>query len=620
MEKNRPNGLMVELGTQPVGNPWQGFAHPSHRAEELEPLRRTLRFALIQLNKFWVEVNAFPVFMNELKGASLKQIERLFDWFQAAPSWSARVTQPRLVPELVQEASRKALLDFTSRVVRARSLRAKLEQMLSAKWSTEAEMAAAIARLEEASKLAHSQGLESGGVGETEARIRELSVRLERNSRLQAYFARLSAECGLGMEATSLSTAQRVFQAAEIARQAPLSVWQWRKLPVMSAQNRARILAWQERSLPLLEARRRVEPLFRTSERVASAQLRLLAEKIGGSGMFRALSSDYKDAVRRYQELLRLDPHQKAPKETPAKMAEQLDDWAGYLERKAQVDDGAEAKALFGRHFKGIDTDFAGALEANAWATATRAELESEDKGLEADFCSRLADALFEVSQDKLVQAAELCSGPGRQAIQVILAQPDYASGREFAAIACDDEARWMEVTRLRDHLAALGVKPQTRLTDLEALATGVSELRELLKGIEAMAEPRLAFKQAYAGESTDLGLLASAQDYIDFVHEAGLSEGLRASFLSSHGPQRLQDTRKLVAPALAGMAHVKEHFKRLEVATHGQSKDLDNLPLLDLINRIQHALKHPELLAEQVREASSPGGSGAGRGARMLQ
>jgi hypothetical protein len=597
MEKNS-----ADLG----GNPWRGFAHPDHREEELEPLRRTLRFAHIQLNKFWVEINSFPVFMNEMKGASLKQIERLFDWFGAAPSWSAKVTQPRLVPELVQEASRKALLDFTSRVVRARLLRERLGKSLGSGWKNETEMNASIARLDEAFKLAQGLGLEAEGLAQTEGRIREMSVRLERNSRVQGFFARLSSECAFGNEATRLSEAQRVFQAAEIARITPLSVWAWRKLPVMSAQNRPRILAWQERAAPLVEARLRVEPRFRTTERVASAQLRLLAEKIGGGGMFRAMSSEYKDAVRRYQELLRLGPNQKPLKETPAEMAEYLGDWAGYLERKAQVEDGAEAKALFGKHFKGIDTDFAGALEANAWAGCVRDELESEDKGAEADFCSRLADALFEAPREKLAQAAELCSGPARQAIQVILAQPEYASGREFAAVACDDETKWMEVTRLRDHLAALGLKPQTRLSDLPALATGVAELRELLGQLDAMPEPRAAFKTAYAGEHTDLGLLASAQDYIDFVYGAGLSEGLRNSFLSSHGPQRLTDTRKLVAPALAGMAHVKEHFRRLAAATHGQSRELEHLPLLDLMNRIQHALKHPELLAEQVRSAAS--------------
>lgn len=606
MEKNRPNELMAELGNDLGGNPWRGFAHPDHREEDLEPLRRTLRFAYIQLNKFWVEINSFPVFMNEMKGSSLKQIERLFDWFQAAPSWSAKVSQSRLVPELVQEASRKRLLDFTSRVVRARQLREHLGKSLNSKWKSEAEMNASIKRIEEASRLAIGLGLESEGLPQAENRIRELSVKLERNCRVQAFFARLSSECALGVEASRLSEAQRVFQVAEIARITPLSVWRWRKLPVMSAQNRPRILAWQERAAPLAEARLRVEPKFRTTQRVASAQLRLLAEKIGGGGVFRAMSSEYKDAVRRYRELLRLGPNQKPPKETPAEMAEHLGDWAGYLERKAQIEDGAEAKALFGMHFKGIDTDFAGALEANSWAACVRGELESEDKGVEADFCSRLAEALFEAPQEKLAQAAEHCSGPNRQAIQVILAQPEYASGCEFAAVACDDEARWMEATRLRDQLVALGVKAATRLGDLPELASSVAELRELLKQLEAMPEPRAAFKTAYAGEHTDLGLLASAQDYIDFVYEAGLTEGLRNSFLSSHGPQRLTDTRRLVAPALAGMAHVKEHFRRLAAATHGQSRELETLPLLDLMTRIQHALKHPELLAEQVRSAAS--------------
>src|SRR6478736_9465425 len=93
--------LSGHSGLSSFGNSWQGFAHPAHRAEEYEPLLRTLRFALIQFNKFWVEVNAFPVFMNELKGASVQEIERLFVWLEAAASSPlVRVPNPRLISEM----------------------------------------------------------------------------------------------------------------------------------------------------------------------------------------------------------------------------------------------------------------------------------------------------------------------------------------------------------------------------------------------------------------------------------------------------------------------------------------------------------------------------------------
>lgn len=600
MEKERSfdNGISAT-----PGNPWRGFAHPEHRSEEYEGLLRTLRFASIQLNKFWVEFNALPVFMNEMKGASIRQIEGLFDWFQAAPSWSARVGLPRLVPELCNEASRKVLLEFTSRVVRARMLRAGLAKLVSAPWATEAELGDALKRLQVAEKLTQSLGLTSGGLAETEARIEILGQRLERNVRLQAFFSRLATECGLDAEATHLRESMRMFQAVELIRHTPFSVWQWRKPQCLAAQNRARILAWQERSQPLVEARRRLQPHFRMEERVAAAQLRLLAEKIRDAGFFRALNSGYKESLRKYRELLLLPEGANPPKESRAQISSQLEDWANYLEVKAQVEDSAEAKAIFAPHFRGIDTNFDAALEANAWAAQVRAELESEDKGAEADLCTRLADALFMAPQEALLQAVEACSGAGIQAVQAILAEPEYAAGREFAAIGCDEEACWMEATQLRDHLIALGVHAGTKLSELPAIRAAAGDLLALLVNINAQPEARAAFKHAFAGEHTDLSLLASAQDYIDFVAGAGLSESLRASFLTAHGPQRLHDTRAGVVPALNGLAHVKEHLRRLEAATHGQSRSLEDLPLLDLINRIQRALKSPAQLGALVDE-----------------
>ena len=604
MDSDRP--VHSAAGT---GNPWQGFAHPDHRAEHFDALLRTLRFASIQLGKFWVEFNSFPVFMNEMKGTSIRQIERLFDWFQAAPSWSGRVRLPRLVPELHQAASRERLLEFTSRVVRARTIRSGIAQALGAKLSSEAELEQAIAHLDAAGVQAEKLGLGAGGLAETVALIQQCGDRLERNGKVQAFFSSLAVDCALGVEAGRASECLRVFQAVEIIRHTPLSVWQWRRPQCLAAQNRVRILAWQDRSTPLLEARKRLEPRFKMQSHVAAAQLRLLSEKILAGGLWRRLGSEYKNAIKRYRELLRTGDgdKSKAPASPPlskvsrAEMAAQLTDWADYLERKAQVEESAEARALFSPHFRGIDTQFEAALEANAWATSIRGDLESEDKGSEADFTSRLVDQLLSAPQEKLLQSIELCSGAKLQAVQAILALPDYAANREFAAVGCDEEARWLDATQLRELLAKLDVLPGVRLSQLAVIRGATSELLTLVRAIEAQPEPRAAFKQMFAGEGTDLGLLADAQDYIDFVRASGLSDGLKASFLTAHGPQRLQDTRALVAPALAGLSHVKEHLRRLEAATHGQSRQLEELPLLDLIQTIQLALKQPALLGEIV-------------------
>ena len=95
--------------------------------------------------------------------------------------------------------------------------------------------------------------------------------------------------------------------------------------------------------------------------------------------------------------------------------------------------------------------------------------------------------------------------------------------------------------------------------------------------------------------------MIEAVLSYVEFIETAGLPESLRNSFLTAYGPARLADTQSLVAPAQNGLLAVKEHLGRLESATYGQTKGLESEPLLDLIQRIQRALKQPQALGEWV-------------------
>jgi hypothetical protein len=590
-------------------NPWTGFAHPSHQPEEFEPLLRTLRFASIQLNKFWVEVNAFPVFMNEMKGASLKQIERLFGWLQAAPAWGDYIPVSRLIPDVCKEPSRGLLLGFVDQVYRVRAIRQELAGLMRAPLADLAALQAAQAQLGVAIALSRQLGLDGGGRAEVQARVDEINACLERNGKLQAFFSRMAGECGLA-EATCRTEADRVFQSVDIIRRAPEVIWSWRKPQILGPQQRLRIQAWQDRARPVLEARKRLMARFRLEDydgAVTPDQLRSLGAQLQAGGALRAFSSTYKEHLKHYHGLMRLDGNKAPPKETPAEMAEGLADWAGYIEQKEAFDGNAEAKAFFSPCFRGVDTDFDGALEANAWAAAVRGELKAEDPASpeghrDAAYCARLVDALFNVPKERLFAALESCTGAGIQFVQSILSEPEYSAGREFAAIGCDDEARLLEATRLRENLLSLGTLPGTPLSRLPQARALADELALLVRRIESASDVQAYLRTSFAGERTDLGVIEAPLAYIEYVRCAGLPESLRNSFLTAYGPQRLQDTRSMVAPALNGLAAVKDHLERLNASTHGASRMLEELPLLDLVHRIQRALKQPGLLAESVQ------------------
>ena len=58
---------VLEGYTSTSDHPWCAFAHPDFRTDEYEVLIRTVRYFSIHLNKFWIEVQSFPLFLNTLE-------------------------------------------------------------------------------------------------------------------------------------------------------------------------------------------------------------------------------------------------------------------------------------------------------------------------------------------------------------------------------------------------------------------------------------------------------------------------------------------------------------------------------------------------------------------------
>jgi hypothetical protein len=623
MEREQTPGLpgsVAPFGTGGNTPPWQGFAHPEHRPEEYEALLRTLRFALIQLNKFWVELNAFPVFMNEMKGASLNRIERLFTWLMDSPNWTEAVPHPRLIPDLRQPALRKALLELATCVRRARELRAAMQELQDGAVPDMAALVSAQGHLGIALALSRQLGLERGTQIDVQMRIAETATRLARNRRVRKFFGRLATDCAMP-EALNLMDAGRIFQTVDHLRKTKPEVLTWRKPQLIGPQQKVRIESWQDRVRPMFEARKRLRELFKSemldkSDSISAERLRAIAAALREGGTFRMFNSSYKEAFRHYLELLKPElaaAKGSVTKEAPEAMAARLEEWAGLSEHKAQFEANAEARAFFAPFFRGIDTDFQLAVAVNTWATGLRAELKIQDPGSpegarDLVFCNRLLEWAFTASDLQLHAAVALCEGDEARTVQGSLLENEYAQGREFADLGNDEEARLLEATRLRDAIKGLMLKPAFGLERLTELRQLVEERLSLLQRMEGALDARASLKTLYLGEDTNLAPIDGATAYGEYIESAGLPEALRQSFLTAYGPSRLNDTRKMVSPARNGLAGVKDHLGRLEAATHGQSRRLEDEPLLDLITRIQRALKHPTQLGEMVDQLRAEG------------
>ncbi len=592
-------------------SPWKGFAHPEHRPDELEGLLRTLRFASIQLNKFWVEMNAFPVFMNELKGASLTEIERPLDWFRDAPAWGSQLLAPKLIAEMADPRGRDALMIFKSQLLEIRALRASLDSKISwgagiperlpARLDVLAERCGAVCALAESIGLLHST---RSGVRDQVVRVKE---KIACQERVDSFFLNLAQISGLPVPSHPLE-AEWVFQVIARVKATPESLLNWRMPQFMEPQARSLIEAWQGRARPILEARSRLVVRFKMDGAESSGELRALASVLRSGGLLKSFSGEYKRALKQYQDKVAYSETVKPPKISVAEMSDGLNDWAGYLEQRAAYEGNSEARVFFGSHFKGIDTDFAQALEAYAWASQLRAELHTE-----TSFCATLVDWACTASVGLCRAAVAFVDSADAEQARALILGPEYErgaelqNGRPFQDVQADSQRYRLLVEALaqqtsQDH------EPSAIVLGMDQKLSGLLEVAEILRAlsskirvIEASPLALGALKSGWAGENTPLEAIDQVQSYWSFIEAARLSDALRQTLLSVHGPQRLSESARLASSARGGLAMVKDHLQRLYVATRGATQGLENQPLHDVIRRIERALKQPGLFSESI-------------------
>ena len=362
-------------------HPWRLFASADLANEDHELLLRALRFAAIQLSKFWIEVQSFPLFLNLFNTTSFAEVEAILQWLHTGRAWSISGTQARLIPLFLQVANRQTLLSFVRNV---RSVRALQKTLSERRVPAAAFQPLSLPLLQEAIELVRAHQFENHSPQDLVRTLERRKDRLDQIRLIQSFFHTLSERAQFP-PVLDFGRARATFSAVETFKRTSEDLYDWRHLRVLGVGQRVRIKAWKDRAKPLLEMRRRIEDHFeRSPERAVSPEiLRDLATALTTGGLWRRFKAPFREAKEAYRDLLR-GTKGKLPvgtQETSLQMAERLQEWATYIEQCRIFEENAEARAIFGRHFQGIDTDFLRAEEANAWAAQVRADLGHDEFG-----------------------------------------------------------------------------------------------------------------------------------------------------------------------------------------------------------------------------------------------
>lgn len=606
-------------------NPWIGFAHPDHQVDELEPLVRTLRYALIDLQKFWVEVQSIPVFKSGLNASSLDELEKIFAWVLNSPEWSEQIEATRLVPELAQPETRKRIQEFARSVLCVRALLDDLKakaantgrdlKSIDAIWKKLGEAQAVVARRK-------AEGIEAFKRADLETALAQSKKDWSEINEVLKFFAQVSEETG-APKATQAQESLKVIRALETVAKMPESIRPWRTSHILDAAQKIRLQAWKDRARPILELRKRLETFFNLEMDVTIDELTQLAEVFRADSLFAQFKAPYKQALEKYRGLLRGGVALKVDsKQNGYQKADKLKEWVSLIEQTRNFAQQSEAKQAFAPHFQGIDTDFASALEANAWAKAVRDEFFSENgdtplDGVSYAFDNALIAFITQVPEEKVSACVKWSQGPEVERIQALVKAPAIEQGGAFALLELERKKRCWDQKKLLELTSEIGLSDSIAMKELKEISLRLEEAYFLIQRIESDSAVQASLKDLYQGVETNLAVIEPCAAYVKAVKSVQFPAEVESSLLSVYGPQRLDDARSLVARCFTRIATLHEHYRRLEVATRdevrsfSQGKEIEFAPIVDLMDRIQSALKNAQYLAEVVAELRAKRDSG---------
>ncbi len=578
-------------------HPWKGFAHFDHRNENSDAFIRLMRFVGIQLNKFWVEVQSFPIFLNGLPHLSLREVESIFQWLQSCPSWKESVQQPRLVPALIGADSRKGVFDFARDVKSSRILQEKIASQMSSEFLSPHLIDSGVVLLTQGSAWVRQYEFGTSTRKDLVSRIDFLKKRITQVKEVREVFDALNKDEAI--PAIGRPSEAKVFlEGVDLLRNLSRNLTVWRNPKTLSASQLVRLQIWKDRARPLLETRKKLLEQFQLDRVSDSEKLRAIAFQLSSGGLLRGFSSAYQGAVQAYRELLRPEVAAQS-KRGPSRlqMSEKLLEWANYLEQSIAFENQSDLKTVLGHHAKGLDSDFASAMAVNVWATGVRQKLKPEF----SDFALKWMEFIF-ACPEKSIDSILTLTGPIQDELQKSLASDsEFLKDRELTSIQGQDEKELSDLTGLLNAILRVSYQEEGLLLGLESCRVMVEEVAFLNKRMEEIPELKPAFRSFLRGSETDLSLIDQALGYIQYIENASIPEALRESFLSAQGPQRIEDSKVLLNGARNSLAAVREHLERLNTATQGQIQEWVQGPIPELMNRIQAALKQPALLPDWV-------------------
>ncbi len=576
-------------------HPWYGLLGPNQSIRDLDVLQRTIRFAFMQMSRFWVEFQSFPLFHQSLTSLSLHDIQALFDFFSSTPEFGDISKSPQLIATLAnQEPLRRIVLECMQNIQSAHILIEELkESPIPQHLLHPAELKSLQKILTETNKAAHEAGITHIDTQSLSQLIQDLETRIQHAAHVRSIFKSWHDEFSLPLPSNLIEADILASLMHELVQ---LDPWlAWKPSSLILPNQRTRIQTWTDRAKPIIEMRRRLQICF-DLDRVDAPSITELQELIYNltqGGILKTIRSFYKDALCRYKELLRAQYRIEHSRESILEITEKLALYAQYLQQKEAFETNEEAKKLFHAGFQGIDTNFQEALEIHILAKDIFSHTESykntnRDTPEAASFVATLMHAI----------SRHLASGKSFQSALTKELQSLRQPYGLNLSLMTEENTNLRQLQRLMKTAEELPID-----TDLlSVLEERVADVLFLQDRISQQSTPlHQALGTHYRGFYTDTSLIEKAWAYVTMIHGSKLPHELKVSLLSSKGILRFEETKVLITSASVSLTSCLEHESKLLEATQSAFETLASCPFPELIQRMHLALKQPAKAADLI-------------------
>jgi very-short-patch-repair endonuclease len=270
------------------------------------------------------------------------------------------------------------------------------------------------------------------------------------------------------------------------------------------------------------------------------ASIDVLSESIAtlrAAGSFRIFSRQYRNAKRLFLSVARNERFEKH------RAVSTLESLIAFRRREAEFKGHPDASALFGLHFRGVETEF-----------EPFERLARYYQGVDAHFTHPQKKTLRAFLREADVTELELL--PAIRATEVVVT---YDSVQERIDLA-EAEIRRLEtaIAALRSCVHIFADPSSLKLSDLQRLLEMVRSLIDAERALDRNEEARMVFEAAFAGRRTANDALNSAVAWACAAH------GSRKVLLAILSADRTAEARKGIGEVLAAERLAEELLTRV--------------------------------------------------------